>query len=225
MQTVRRNIIEAAVDLYIDDPTHLTPEAVCQRAGVDREAFDRHFESVNDAIGAWYPLAVDRVVEQSAGIPELDNLPLQDRLGTFCFMLLDQFEPRLEFVRPTFRYHAACLNSPFHHRLREALRTELSASDVPGVNYFVLDTDATRFVIAESIMQMISVWLEDESADRERATALIDRILALLSAIMTNGVPQKMVDLVRYSVEAGYLPLDRLPFIGDLFKPPESESE
>ncbi|MBT8399600.1 MAG: TetR/AcrR family transcriptional regulator [Rhodothermia bacterium] len=216
-------LIEAVADLYVEDPTHLTPETVCQRAGVDRDVFDHHFGSVNDAIRAWYPLAVDRVVEQMAEIPDLDRLPLQDRLGTFCFMLLDLLETRLDFVRPTYRYHAAGCGSPFHHRLRDALKVELSAADVPGVNYVVVDTEAARFVIAESIVQMIGVWLEDESPDRERATALIDRVLALLAEIMTNRVPQKTVDLVRYAVEAGYLPLDRVPFIGDLFR--ESKAE
>ncbi len=225
MSSERTILIEAVVDLYVDDPANLTPDAVCRRAGVERNDFDRHFESVNDAIKAWYPLAVDRVVEQMAGVPDNDSLLLQDRLGTFCFMLLDQLESRLDFVRPTFRYHAACFSAPMHRRLRDALKSELSAPDVPGVNYLVLDTDATRFVISESIVQMISVWLDDESADRERATALIDRVLALVADIVTNPIPQKTVDLVRYAVEAGYLPLDRLPFVRDLFNTAESERE
>lgn len=218
-------IVEAVVDLYVEDPSHLTPGTVCELAGVDQKVFDHHFDSVNDAIKAWYPLAVDRVVEQMTGVPDIDTLSLQDRLGTFCFMLLDQLESRMDFVRPTFRYHAACFSAPLHGRLREALKNELSAPDVPGVNYVVLDTDASRFVIAESIVQMISVWLEDESADRERATALIDRVLALVATIATNPIPQKTVDLIRYAVEAGYLPLDRLPFVRDLFKTADSESE
>lgn len=225
MPSNRTRLIEAVADLYVDDPTHLTPDAVCERAGVDRLVFDRHFDSVNDAIRAWYPLVVNRVVQEAADIPDLDTMPLQDRLGTFCFMLLDQLETRLDFVRATFRYHAARWSSPFHHRLRKALETELLAADVPGVNYVVVDTDATRFVIAESIVQMIQVWLDDESAEGERATALIDRVLALTAEIITNRVPQKTVDLVRYAVEAGYLPLDRLPFIGDLFKTSASESK
>jgi hypothetical protein len=95
---------------------------------------------------------------------------------------------------------------------------------VPGINYVVVDTDVTRFVIAESIVQMIGTWLKDESSDRARATALIDRVLALLSEIMTNRVPERAVDLVRYAVEAGYLPLDRLPLIGDMFERDQPEA-
>ena len=221
MQTVYRKIVETVVDMYVDDPTNLTPDAVCGRAGVDRGDFDRQFDDVNDAIGAWYAIAIDNVLEQAGAVGDFDSLSLQDRLGTFCFLLLDQLEDRLVFARSTYRHHAACFSCPFHRRLRGALSRVLSGPDVPGVNYLLVDTDAARFVVAESIVQMIHIWLHDESPDRERATALIDRVLALVAEIMTNRVPDKTADLVRYAVEAGYLPLDRLPVIGDMFEKPE----
>ena len=224
MDITRTAIIETTVDAYIDDPTNLTPEAICERAGVERAAFDLHFDNVNEVIRAWYPYAVTGVADQVAGIPDFDALPLQDRLGTFCFMLLDVLESRLPFVQATFEHQAARFGSQFHHSLREVLKTVLLAPNVPGINYVVVDTDVTRFVIAESVVQMIGTWLKDESNDRARATALIDRVLALLSEIMTNRVPERAVDLVRYAVEAGYLPLDRLPLIGDMFERDQPEA-
>ena len=218
MDTTRTAIIEATVDAYVEDPEHLAPEAVCARAGVDPALFERHFSDINDVIRAWYPYAVDLVTDESAAIPELANLPLQDRLGTFCFMLLDVLESRTEFVKATFLFQAAGFCTPFHRRLREGLKSVLRAVDIPGVNYFVVDSDATRFAIAESIVQMIGVWLKDESPDRARATALIDLILALHAEIMTNRIPERALDLFRYAMEAGYLPLDRLPLVGTLFR-------
>jgi hypothetical protein len=138
-------------------------------------------------------------------------------------MLLDVMESRLPFVKATYRHQAAPFGSSFQSRLRETLRSVLHAPNVPGVNYLVVDTDVARFVIAESIVQMTHSWLDDESPDRARTTALIDRVLALLSEIATNRVPEKAVDLVKYAVEAGYLPLDRLPLIGDMFKSQAAE--
>ncbi len=223
MDPNRSAIIEATVDVYIDDPANVTPQAVCERAGLSVAVFDSHFSSVNDVIRAWYPHAVDVVAVQASGIPEFDSLSLQDRLGTFCFMLLDVMEARLPFVTATYRHQAAPFGSEFQRRLRETLQTILRAPNVPGVNYLVVDTDVTRFIIAESIVQVIQTWLHDDTPDRARATALIDRVLSLLAEIMTNRVPEKAVDLVRYVVEAGYLPLDRLPLIGDIFQNRGSE--
>jgi AcrR family transcriptional regulator len=223
MDPHRSAIIEATVDAYVDDPTNVTPEAVCERLGVSRGVFDSHFISVNDVIRAWYPNAVDIVSRQTQEIPDFGSLPLQDRLGTFCFMLIDVVESRLPFVTATFRYQASPFGSSFQRRLREALQTILQAPNVPGVNYLVVDSDVTRFVVAESIVQMIQSWLHDESPDRARATALIDRILALLSEIMINRVPEKAADLIKYAVEAGYLPVDRLPLIGDMFKSQDTD--
>lgn len=224
MDETRRTIIEVTVDTYIDDPDHLTPEAVCHRAGVDREAFGECYRDVNEVIRDWYPYALHLVGEQLAGLPDYETLPLQDRLGTFCFMLLDVLESRLPFVQATFRHQAAGFGTPFHDRLQESLGQVLKAPNLPGVNTLLVDTGAARFVLAESVVQMIGAWLRDDSDDRARATALIDRILALLSEILTNRVPEKAIDLFRYAVEAGYLPLDRLPLVGELFRAQETDA-
>ena len=99
----------------------------------------------------------------------------------------------------------------------------MHAVDVPGVNRMVSDTAPVRFVVAEIIVQLLSTSLADESDGRERSAALADRTLAWAASVLTSPVPGKSVDLVRYAVEAGYLPLNRIPGLSDIFAGPSTE--
>lgn len=150
--------------------------------------------------------------------------PVADRLTAFHFMLLDAWEA--EGLSGTdFNREASGFFSPYHEALREALAHVAVAPDVPGVNRFVADTSAVRFVTAEIMVQLLSTALADTSEGRERSAALADRALAWVASLFTSPVPGRTVDLVRYAVEAGYLPLDRIPGISDWFRPAGERGE
>lgn len=116
-----------------------------------------------------------------------------------------------------FESEAAGFNSPFHSALRNALTSVARAPDVSSINQWITDTAPARFVAAEVLVQLLLATLKDTSPDRHRSAALADKTLAFVASVWANPIPQKAVDLARYSVEAGYLPLNRIPFISEWF--------
>lgn len=162
------------------------------------------------------------LVEQAAGmaaaVPDYDRFTLQERIGTFVFILLDVLEPHERFVRSTFPSPLTGPLNPFEGAIRKVLPPILDASDVPPVNRFGVTSMPSAAAAANGIVWLIRAWIHDDSDQRQRSTALIDRSLSLMAASMTNPVPQRGVDLLRYGVEAGYLPLDRIPFVGEWFR-------
>ncbi len=220
----QERIVEAAVDLFEEDPKSVTIEAICRRADIDEATFAEHFSDVGAAFEAWYVSAVDRTAGLLHALPDYELQPLEERLGALCFTLLDVLEPRMKFVERTFGERAAGFATPFQNRLRQELVKALQASDVPAVNRLVVDTAASRFVLAETIVQLVNRWIADDSPDRGRTTALTDKVLGFIADILTDPVPQRAFDLTRYLVEAGYIPLKRIPIIGDWFKKDRAEA-
>lgn len=160
---------------------------------------------------------VQQAAEMAAGVPNYDRFTLQERIGTFVFILLDVLEQHDRFVRLMFPGPLTGPLNPFEGAIRKVLPPILDASDVPLVNRPGVTSIPSAAAAANGIVWLVRAWINDESEDKQRSTALIDRALSLMAASMTNPVPQRGVDLLRYSVEAGYLPIGKLPFIGDWF--------
>ncbi|MDA0683343.1 MAG: hypothetical protein O2797_03635 [Bacteroidetes bacterium] len=163
----------------------------------------------------YFEEAVAAAIEQLASIPGSSQWPVSERLTAFFFMLLDGVEESAEEPSDVFINEASGFSSDFQKALREALSDVVSGIDLPGVNRLITDTAPSRFVVAEMLVQLLEVALNDDSPERERSAALADRTLSFASSILTTPVPQKAVDLTRYAIEAGYLPIDKIPVVGD----------
>ncbi len=179
--------------------------------------------------GTAFADAVPTAREQLESIPEAADWPLSERLSAFFFILLDAVEEvatseDADTPSGAFRREASGWFSPFQDKLRETLPVIGASSDVSGVNRWLAELAPNRAVVAETMVQLIQASLEDDSNERERSTALADRVLTVLSSVWSTPIPSQVVDVLRYSIEAGYLPLDRLPIIQSWFDTDESQA-
>ncbi len=166
--------------------------------------------------------AVADALTQLDSVPGSASWPLSERLSAFHFMLLDAVEAVASDLEPgapakAFRREASGFFSPFHEALRDALPRIGQASDVSGVNRWVADLPPNRVVVAEVMVQLLQAALEDDSEEGQRSAALADRVLTLLASVGATPIPQKTVDVIRYAIEAGYLRVDKLPWVGEWF--------
>ncbi|MGB1374261.1 MAG: hypothetical protein ACPG8N_00880 [Rhodothermales bacterium] len=173
--------------------------------------------------GAQYAGAVAEAQQQLEHIPDAANWPLSERLGAFFFILLDAVEEcatkeDVDHPAGAFRRSAAGWFSPFQESLREALPSVGVSKDVSGVNRWLAEFAPNRVVMAEVMVQLIEASLEDETDDRQRSAALADRVLTVLTGLWSTPIPSQVVDVIRYSIEAGYLPVDKLPLIRSWFE-------
>jgi hypothetical protein len=192
----------------------VTAETIAVAAGIPVDQFLDQFQGAGQALSCAYLVLLDEAERVALSSP-LEETSTEERLATFCFVLLDVFEKHENFVRATFSNRASGLFSPFQDGLRSVLASLLDAPDLSGANRFLFNNGVVRFALAESIVQLLARWIEDDSTDKERSTALIDRVVAWWAEVVTTGIPDKSIDVLRYGVEAGYLPLDRIPFIRD----------
>jgi hypothetical protein len=182
-----------------------------------------------------FPKSVSDALDQLNQVPDAASWPVSERMTAYFFMLLDELdelnrsqnasmsgttesEKDVVDFATIFKVEASGFNSAFHIALRNSLTSVARAPDVSSINRLFTDTTPARFVAAEVLIQLLLASLQDASEDRQRSAALADKTLAYIASIWATPVPQKAVDLARYSVEAGYLHLDRIPFIADWFK-------
>ncbi len=150
---------------------------------------------------------VDRASANLSAATGSEEWPLRERLTAFFFMLLDAIEELdLPDVSAAFNRSASPFGSLFHEQLRQALNQLMDAPDVPALNRMLTSSAPSRFVAAETLVQLLATSLADASPDRQRSAALVDRTLDFVSTLIINPIPSKAVDLVRYAAEAGYVP-------------------
>jgi len=172
--------------------------------------------------GAEYANAVEQARAQLESIEEAASWPLSERLTAFFFMVLDAVEEQAVAVEPdapavTFRRDASGWFSPFQEALRSTLPVIGASSDVHGVNRWLAEWAPNRAAVAEVMVQLVQTSLEDDSEERQRSAALADRVLTVLASAWSTPIPAQVLDVLRYSIEAGYLPIDKWPFIRDWF--------
>jgi hypothetical protein len=230
--------IVASIVLVTTDTSGTSPRR--DRSDTLRPDYQPTTRTVNN-VDPEFSDAVSSALTQFRQIPEVDTWPVSERIAAFFFMVLDGVEslartaaaeevsdsatsrgtigdPDHGAADALFNRTATGFRSAFQESLREALIEIIRAPDVPVVNRLVTDSAPVRFVVAELLVQLISTSLKDDSEDNERSAAFADKVIAFAASVISNPVPQKAVDVVRYAVEVGYLPLNRIPVIADWFK-------
>jgi len=172
--------------------------------------------------GAEYALAVSQATQQLQSLEEAGDWPLSERLKAFFFMLLDAVEAQALVAEPSspavaFRRDASGWFSPFQEALRAALPEVGSGPSVHGVNRWLASLAPNRAAVAEVMVQLIQASLPDTSDERQRSAALADRVLTVLASAWSTPLPAQLLDVLRYSVEAGYVPVDRWPLFRQFF--------
>ena len=145
-----------------------------------------------------------------------ETWPVSERLAAFFFMLLDAVEQTgagQDDAVDSFESEVGGVTSEYRSKLRSALTPVMDAADVPAVNRLVADTAPVRFLAAELMLHLLSTSLRDQSEHRQRSAALADKTLAFVASLLASPIADNGLDILRYCVEAGYLPVDRVPFI------------
>ncbi|NND70890.1 MAG: hypothetical protein HKN43_04870 [Rhodothermales bacterium] len=222
MVQTSEHIISRAIGVYRED---IKTDELCELIELERDVFNSYFDSVDDLWRESYVAFLDAAVDAMSALPDIDDSLIQERLATLVFILLDVLEEHQSYVNQTFRRFAAGFKSPFQQALRDQLGRIVESPDVPGINQLIFGHNASLFVLSESIVQLINIWRSDDSTQRERSSALIDRYVSFWTEIISSGVPERTVDLIRYSIEADYLPLKNVPFVKDWFRSNTSEPD
>lgn len=208
----RDRVLDGAVAAWEADFEHYSLAAVADASGIDAGTIRAAIGDELDVQAAWYARAVERVGEAARALEQDTPTPSEDRIGARLYMLFDVFDEHREFAHATYSKRAACWGSTFREAVAREVAAVLDAPDVPGVNRAIATSAPVRAAVVEACVHTIGLWIDDESPSRERATALVDRLVSFAGTLATDRTLEKGIDLVRYAAGAGYL-----PFVGDLF--------
>ncbi len=206
-----RALLETAADLWETRGDSFEMEELAARSGIAATEISERFSGKEELIEAYFADLATRAGENLDGL--IGDMSFEERIGAFSFMMLDLFEERLPLAQRQFDKHAARWGSPFRAQVGVQVQIMLDAKDVPGINQLALQSEMGLFAIVETFVTAVKAWLRDESDSRERATALVDKLVGLLGAGASSRTFERGVDVFRYAVSAGYLP--RIPLLSD----------
>lgn len=228
MEELDRQILLAALSLFGSEgsePEMVSASDIAQAAGITEAQLLDRFQGAGHVLSVCYVLLVEDAERKAHELAGFDLFAFEERLATFVFVLLDEIEQHEQFVRRTFAARGDGVWSPFQDALRAVLSDLLSAADVFSANRAMLSMPPAKYAMSESVVQLVDRWLSDDSADRQRSTALIDRVVSWWASVATSDVAEKSLDLIRYGVEAGYLPIGKIPVVRDWLGLSKSEQE
>lgn len=213
----KKRLAHAAAELYLTDPERISADTVCERAGLSKEVYVAHFDSVDALLPACYELALVQYRLLRDATAEYDRFSFEERLATFFFILLDTLDEQRAFVEATFDGPIRRA-SDFRAQVRAAIRELFTNPEVPSSNRLITGLWPVQEVCTEVTLGVIRFWLRDDSPDHEETTALIDKLVAFTAELVTFRGVQRSTDLAWYLVQIDALGLKRLPMIGGFFQ-------
>lgn len=222
MDATELRIIHALEDLHGRD---LNVRTLCTAAKCSETEFLARFSSVDDVYRACFANYARHAADMANNLPEWAIMPVEERLASFVFILLDVLAEHEELVSNTYDKFASGYFSEFQTILRSQVTSFLESADVSGVNKTILDNGPVRVAVADSVVRLIRLWIEDDSSEKDRSIALIDRTVSWWADIFSNPIPETTVSLIRYAVEAGYIPVKSIPFVSQWFEDDPGDSD
>ena len=217
---LKKRIIEAAIDFYLNDPDRFTVEDVVEAVGITKETFYQHFDRFADVLPAFYVLCLAEYRTLRAALDGYERFTLEERLSTFIFVMFDFLEEQEAFVRRTFDEYVVrdCGTSRFRKEVKAVFRELLDTDAVPAANRFFTDQSLLHAFLARQYVFLVSYWLDDESPQREKTVALTDKLVAFFAELATFRGIERGVDLAKYLVNVGLLNVENIPFVGHWFE-------
>ncbi len=224
---LKKRIIEAAIDYYLNDPDRFTVEDVAEAADVTKEEFYQHFDSFAAVLPEFYVLCLAEYRTVRGAIDGYEGFTLEERLATFVFVMFDFLEEQEAFVKRTFEEYVVedCGTSRFRKEVKALFRELLDTDDVPTTNRFFTNKALLHGFLTNQYIFLVSYWINDESAQREKTVALADKLVAFFAELATFRGIERGVDLAKYLVNVGIINVENIPFVGQWFESEEVKDE
>ena len=224
---LRKQLIEAALALYLEEGVVPSAAAVAEAAGVERATFYAEFDGSWFVLPAFYELCIDQYREVRGAIDGYDTFGFDEQLATFIFLMFDFLEEQLPFARRTFEPYVIEDRAPtgFREGVGRVFHELLQSAAVPPTNQLLVDRERIRTGLTWVYLGLVRFWLEDTSPQREQTVALVDKVVAFVAELATFGGIERGVDLAKYMVNIGLLPVDKWPFFRDWFAEGEAEAD
>jgi hypothetical protein len=189
-----------AADLYQNERHNLTFDAVSSRSGVELEHLRSVYSLKADLLRGYYTDAWHRYVEMESYVPDFTHYTLAEKLTTLVFSLCDEFEIVEGFAAETYGplIYDAALKSQLASNVRDKIAQYVANDDATSMLVMYIPGNSVTYILTWVTLQLINERVNDSSTDKERTSALTDKVTTLIQSAVYTGTTDHLIDLARY---------------------------
>jgi len=204
---IRQAIIEAAIDLYINDHNHFTVKYIAEKAGLSPADIYSCFPNKEAILRGFYTQQVHRYRLMIEEIDGFEDFTLAEKLSNFIYASFDLMQEQREFVEETFESKVlnAYSKTEYHKEVENLLKDFFTGDDRISSSSRILIQSFFYDLLRKEYFNLVLFWLDDASPDYEKSMALTDKLTGFLEEVMYSAVFDKGVDLFKFAISNGAL--------------------
>ncbi|MEX0929964.1 MAG: hypothetical protein WD266_04935 [Balneolales bacterium] len=198
----KNRIINAAIDLYVNDPSAFTLKNIAKKARVKEADIFKDFPNKIAILKGYYAGIVPQYKEMIREIDGFELFDLHEKLSNFVYSSLDMMQEQRDFVEKTFNgfIYNARPKSAFQSHIEELVEDFVQKDTrIAGMNQYLLNA-YTYNVLSNFYLQLVIFWIRDESPGSEKTIALTDKLSSFLSEVLYSAIIDKGLDLGKFLV-------------------------
>jgi len=197
---LRSSIINAAIDLYLEDKAKYNMRNVAKKLDIEPAVVYKHFPTKESILKAFYKDLVKNYQEMTKEIEDFASYTLAEKMQNFTYASFDLLSEQREFFNHTFdkmvlkdgtsKGMGKDVKKMLKHWITEDERIADSARPFIG--------SLTYELLTKEYFHLLHFWKTDESEDAERTIALTDKLSTLIEELFYSKVVDKAVDTAKY---------------------------
>lgn len=198
----RNRIVNAAIDLYVNNPETFTLKNIAKKARVKEAEIYSHFPNKAAILKDFYSGIVPQYKEMVKQIEGYELYDLSEKLSNFVYSSLDMMQEQRDFVEKTFNdFILHPHRKPDFQQQVESLVEEFMSEDnrIAASNQYLLNA-FTYSLLSREYLFLVRFWIQDESPGSEQTMALTDKLTSFINEILYSAVLDKGFDLGRFLI-------------------------
>lgn len=189
-----------AAELYMTARNDFSFEAVANRTNIDVYSLRTRYGSKTDLLRQYYSDSWHRYIVMEVSVPDFSQFSLAEKLTTLIFSLCDEFDTVHGFAKETYAalMRKSVSQTGLMHPIRDRIRLYINGDANISVFVKYLPSETTATMLAWIVLYLINERVHDRSADKDRTSALTDKVTTLVQSILYTGTLDHLVDVARY---------------------------
>ena len=198
---IKKNIIDAALIIYMEDRTRFTLRNIATAAGCEVSEIQQFYPGKQAILRAFYDMIPQIFEALRDEIPEYESLNFGEKVSNYIYTTFDVLNEHRDFVEETYDAMVFRRDKTSWHTSSEAIFKSFIESDerIPDANRLLIQDFMYKILVRE-YHQLIRFWIHDDSEGSERTLALVDKLTSFSNELIYSGIVDKGFDLAKYLV-------------------------
>ncbi len=189
-----------AAELYMTTRHLFMFSEVAGRLELDEMVLRSHYQTKTDLLRGYYTEAWERYIQMELSVPEFTQYSLAEKLTTLVLSLCDEFDHVHGFALETYGIliHRNGTDSRLARLIRDRVHYYIATDENVSVLVKYVPGDLATVILTWSLFYLINERVYDVSIDKERTSALADKMTTLIQSVLYTGTLDHLIDLARY---------------------------